>query len=79
MSIDWRKPVELLGINQDQCIIEVFEIYEEEGFVTIDISYEAQNPQTDRAEYYDTICVDFNTGEPLCYYLDKSIFTVKNV
>lgn len=79
MSVVWNKDIEMLGISADYVIFEVDEVSEEDGFVSVNISYEANAEKTVKADFYDTVCVDYHTGKPLNYYLDPDVFTVVNV
>jgi len=79
MRVDWTKDIEMIGISGDDVLFEIDEVSEEDGFVSVNLSYAGNTKHTVHADFYDTICVDYHTGKPLNYFLNPDVFTVVNV
>lgn len=77
MNIDWTKPISTLAYEPEDLFVTVNKIDEDNGFVEIVVIYSAHPCGFSSADFSDSYCVDYLTGEPLNAFMSKD-FTIIN-
>ena len=78
MSIDWSKPISTLAYDPEDLYVYPDIISEENGFVQIVISYSAHPCGFSSADFSDSYCVDYLTGEPLNAFMSKDFIIINH-
>lgn len=67
--VDWTKPIQASGFDPEDMSVSIKEIDEDKGYVCIEVLYAAHAGGNASADFWDTYCVDYFTGEPLNLFM----------
>lgn len=77
--VNWNSPIQFFGFEPEDLPAQVHDVNSEDGWVEVEMMFDASTSGTTHGIFYDTIVVDYTTGAPLNPFVSDEFRVVNSL